>query len=146
METLNYEMYINAPIQEVWKLLWNEETYQQWTQFFAEGSQFKSDWKVGGKTYFTDKSGDGMVSTIVSLNEPTEVVFSHLGTYKNGVEDTQSRDVKQWSGTEEKYFLRAVDDNTTELRAIVHVDENLVDMMNTGFNKGFELLKKIAES
>jgi len=146
METLNYEMYINAPIQEVWKLLWNEETYQQWTQFFAEGSQFKSDWKVGGKTHFTDKSGDGMVSTIVSLNEPTEVVFSHLGTYKNGVEDTQSRDVKQWSGTEEKYFLRAVDDNTTELRAIVHADENLVDMMNTGFNKGFELLKKIAES
>jgi uncharacterized protein YndB with AHSA1/START domain len=146
METLNYEMYINAPIQDVWKLLWNEETYQQWTQFFVEGSQFKSDWKVGGKTYFTDKSGDGMVSTIVSLNEPTEVVFSHLGTYKNGVEDTQSRDVKQWSGTEEKYFLRAVDDNTTELRAIVHADENLVDMMNTGFNKGFELLKKIAES
>jgi len=146
METLNYEMYINAPIQEVWKLLWNEETYGQWTQFFAEGSQFKSDWKVGGKTYFTDKSGDGMVSTIVSLNQPTEVVFSHLGTYKNGVEDTQSRDVKQWSGTEEKYFLRAVDDNTTELRAIVHADESLVDMMNTGFNKGFELLKKIAES
>lgn len=146
METLNYEMYINAPIQDVWNLLWNEETYQQWTQFFAEGSQFKSDWKVGGKTYFTDKSGDGMVSTIVSLNEPTEVVFSHLGTYKNGVEDTQSRDVKQWSGTEEKYFLRAVDDNTTELRAIVHADENLVDIMNTGFNKGFELLKKIAES
>ncbi|CAM3136223.1 SRPBCC family protein [Kaistella daneshvariae] len=146
METLNYEMYINAPIQDVWNLLWNEETYQQWTQFFAEGSQFKSDWKVGGKTYFTDKSGDGMVSTIVSLNEPTEVVFRHLGTYKNGVEDTQSRDVKQWSGTEEKYFLRAVDDNTTELRAIVHADENLVDMMNTGFNKGFELLKKIAES
>ena len=146
METLNYETYINAPIQEVWKLLWNEETYPQWTQFFAEGSQFKSDWKVGGKTYFTDKSGDGMVSTIVSLNEPTEVVFSHLGTYKNGVEDTQSREVKQWSGTEEKYFLRAVDDNTTELRAIVHADENMVDMMNTGFNKGFELLKKIAES
>ena len=87
-----------------------------------------------------------MVSTIVSLNEPTEVVFSHLGTYKNGVEDTQSRDVKQWSGTEEKYFLRAVDDTTTELRAIVHADESMVDMMNTGFNKGFELLKKIAES
>ena len=146
METLNYEMYINAPIQDVWNLLWNEETYGQWTQFFAEGSQFKSDWKVGGKTYFTDKSGDGMVSTIVSLNEPTEVVFSHLGTYKNGVEDTQSRDVKQWSGTEEKYFLRAVDDTTTELRAIVHADESMVDMMNTGFNKGFELLKKIAES
>ncbi|SFI59590.1 Activator of Hsp90 ATPase homolog 1-like protein [Kaistella treverensis] len=146
METLNYEMYINAPIQDVWNLLWSEETYGQWTQFFEEGSQFKTDWKVGGKTYFTNKNGEGMVSTIVSLNEPTEVVFSHLGTYKNDVEDTQSRDVKQWSGTEEKYFLRAVDDTTTELRAIVHADESMVDMMNTGFNKGFELLKKIAES
>ncbi|WP_226065129.1 SRPBCC family protein [Kaistella polysaccharea] len=146
METLDYEIHINSPIQEVWNLLWNEETYPQWTQFFQSGSQMKSDWKVGGKTYFTDENGEGMVSTIVSLDEPNEVIFSHLGIVKNGIEDTESRDVKQWSGAEEKYFLRAIDENTTELRAIIHANEVFQDAMNTGFNKGFELLKKIAES
>ena len=146
METLNYEVHINAPIQQVWDLLWNPETYGQWTQFFQEGSQMRSDWKIGGKTYFSDVNGEGMVSTIESLEAPFEVVFKHLGIVRNGIEDTQSREVKEWSGNEEKYFLRAIDDNTTELRAIVHANDDYQEMMNTGFNKGFDLLKKIAES
>lgn len=104
METKNYEIHINAPIQKVWDLLWNAETYPIWTQFFMPGSQMKSDWEIGGKTYFIDKAGDGMVSTIASLNEPNEVVFKHLGTIKDGVEDIESKEVKEWSGAEEKVF------------------------------------------
>ena len=115
METLNYEIHINAPIQKVWDLLWDPETYPIWTQFFMPDSQMKSDWKIGGKTYFLDKAGDGMVSTIESLDEPHQVVFRHLGTLKDGVEDTESKEVKDWSGAEEKYFLRSIDENTTEI-------------------------------
>ena len=48
METKNYEIHINAPIQKVWDLLWNPETYPIWTQFFMPGSQIKSDWEIGG--------------------------------------------------------------------------------------------------
>ena len=95
METLNFEIIINAPIQKVWDLLWNQDSYTQWTQFFGEGSHYKSDWKVNGKTYFLAASGDGMVSTIKSLNEPEEVVFSHLGMIKDGVEDTKSKEVAE---------------------------------------------------
>ena len=145
METLNYEIIINAPIQDVWDLLWNEKTYPQWTQFFTEGSKIKSDWKVGGKTYFLDAGNNGMISTISSLREPYEIVFSHLGTVKDGIEDTERKEVKEWSGAEEKYFLRNIDANTTELRAIVHASRDHEEMMNAGFNQGFALLKKIAE-
>ncbi|OWK73199.1 ATPase [Flavobacteriaceae bacterium JJC] len=145
METLDYEVMINAPIQKVWDLLWSDETYGQWTQFFSPGSQFKTDWKVNGKTYFFDASGEGMVSTIKSLQEPTEVVFSHLGFLKDGVENTKGKDVEEWSGSEESYFLRAVDENTTELRAVVHTMKDYSEMMNNGFHKGFALLKKLAE-
>lgn len=146
METLNYEIHINAPIQKVWDLLWNPETYPKWTQFFAPDSQIKTDWEIGGKTYFVDKAGDGMVSTIESLNEPNEVVFRHLGMIKNGVEDTESRDVKEWSGAEEKYFLRAIDENTTEVRAVTHINGEYEELMNNGFKQGFEILKKLAEN
>ncbi|MBU4538077.1 MAG: SRPBCC domain-containing protein [Weeksellaceae bacterium] len=145
METLDYEVMINAPIQKVWDLLWGDETYGQWTQFFSPGSQFKTDWKIDGKTYFFDANGEGMVSTIKSLQEPTEVVFSHLGFLKDGVENTKGRDVEEWSGSEESYFLRAVDENTTELRAVVHTMKDYSEQMNDGFHKGFELLKKLAE-
>lgn len=146
METLDYEIEINAPIQKVWDLLWNPETYSIWTQFFAPGSQMKSDWKIGGKTYFTDKAGHGMVSTILSLNEPFEVVFVHLGTVKDGVEDTESREVKDWNGAEEKYFLRAIDENTTELRASTHIYGDYEEFMNNGFKQGFAMLKNLAEN
>ncbi|MDN3606872.1 SRPBCC family protein [Kaistella yonginensis] len=145
METLNYEIQINAPIQKVWDLLWSPESYSLWTQFFASGSMMKSDWKIGGKTYFTNEEGEGMVSTIKSLNEPFEVIFSHLGLVKNGVEDTETKEVKEWSGAEEKYFLRAIDENITELRAIVHSDGAHKVEMTKGFNRGFELLKNLAE-
>ncbi|WHF52856.1 SRPBCC domain-containing protein [Chryseobacterium gotjawalense] len=145
METLDYEIHINAPIQKVWDLLWNPETYPIWTQFFAPDSQMKSDWKVGGKTYFTNQKGEGMVSTIESLDEPNEVVFKHLGIVKDGVEDTYTKDVKDWSGAEEKYFLRAVDENMTQLRASLHTSNENEDLMNKGFKEGFAMLKKLAE-
>jgi hypothetical protein len=45
----------------------------------------KSDWKVGGKTYFLNEKGEGMVSTIDSLDEPNQIVFKHLGMIDNGV-------------------------------------------------------------
>src|SRR5690606_22976023 len=112
-------------------------------QFFAPDSQIKTDWEIGGKTYFVDKAGDGMVSTIESLNEPNEVVFRHLGMIKNGVEDTESRDVKEWSGAEEKYFLRSIDENTTEVRAVTHINGEYEELMNNGFKQGFEILKKL---
>lgn len=146
METKNYEIHINAPIQKVWDLLWNPETYPIWTQFFMAGSQLKSDWEIGGKTYFLDKSGEGMISTIESLDEPNEIIFRHLGLVKDGIEDTESKEVKEWSGAEEKYFLRAIDENTTELRVITHISGEHEEFMNNGFNKGFAVLKNLAEN
>lgn len=146
METLNYETIINAPIQKVWDILWDQQTYSEWTQFFIEGSQLKTDWKIGGKTYFLDAKGNGMVSTIKSLNEPHEIIFSHLGLIKDGVEDIKSQAVEEWSGMEEKYFLRAINESITELRAITHTEKNNQELMNNGFKKGFEIVKNLAEN
>ena len=105
MTTLEFQININAPAQKVWDTLFSPETYGEWTQFFMPGSQMKTDWQIDGKTYFTDAKGDGMVSTIKSLKEPYEVIFSHLGMVKDGVEDTKSKEVIEWSGAQEKYFL-----------------------------------------
>lgn len=145
MATFNYEIIINAPMQKVWNLLWDEKTYGEWTQFFSAGSQFKSDWKVGGETFFTDAEGNGMFSTIRSLKEPIEVIFSHLGMVRNGEVDTATVNQLEWSGAEEKYFLRETAPDTTELRAEVHATGEMEDMMNRGFSEGFKVLKKLAE-
>ncbi|REC48422.1 MULTISPECIES: SRPBCC family protein [Chryseobacterium] len=147
METLSYEIIINAPKEKVWDVLWNENTYSEWTKFFNPNSSsfMKSDWKVNGKTYFTNAEGAGMVSTIDSLEKPDQIVFKHLGMRDEaGNEDTESMEVKQWSGCFEKYFL--IDfDGKTKLHAEVQTEKDWEEHMNTGFTKGLQIVKELAE-
>lgn len=145
METLSYETVINAPLQKVWDILWSPETYSQWTQYFGPGSIMKSDWKVGGKTYFVNAEGEGMVSTIDSIDEPNQIIFKHLGMVdKQGNEDTKSKEVMEWSGCFEKYIL--IDfDGKTKLHTEVQTEKDWHDHMNTGFIKGLEVVKNLAE-
>ncbi len=35
METLSYNIEINAAPQKVWNILWNEDSYKEWTKFLA---------------------------------------------------------------------------------------------------------------
>ncbi|WP_415327709.1 SRPBCC family protein [Chryseobacterium sp. MMS23-Vi53] len=147
METLSYEKIIDAPKQKVWNILWGSETYKEWTKFFNPASEsfMKTDWKVNGKTYFTNADGEGMVSTIDSIEEPNQIIFKHLGMVdKEGNEDTESMEVKQWSGCFEKYIL--IDfDGKTKLHAEVQVEKEWQDHMNSGFTKGLEIVKELAE-
>jgi len=145
METLSYEIIIDASLQKVWNILWNPDTYTEWTKFFGSGSQMKSDWKVGGKTYFVNAEGAGMVSTIDSLDEPNQIIFKHLGMVDNeGNEDTQSKEVMEWSGCFEKYILIDLE-GKTKLHVEVQVDKEWEDHMDKGFKQGLEVVKNLAE-
>ena len=59
MEILNYEILIHASPEKVWQILWDPDTYTEWTQYFAPGSSMHSDWQVNGRTVFLDANGDG---------------------------------------------------------------------------------------
>jgi len=146
METLSYEKIIDAPKEKVWDILWGTETYSEWTKFFGPGSIMKTDWKVGGKTYFLNSEGEGMVSTIDSIEKPDQIIFKHLGMVdKDGNEDTQSKEVMEWSGCFEKYIL--IDfDGKTKLHTEVQTEKEWQDHMNTGFTKGLEIVKDLAEA
>ncbi len=146
METRSYEKVINAPRQMVWDILWGSETYQQWTQFFEGRCVLKSDWKVGGKTCFLNARGEGLVSTIDSLEQPDHVIFKHLGTVdREGHEDTRSREVMQWSGFFERYLL--IDfEGRTKLHIEIQADKNLRDHLDKGFTQGLEIIAQMAET
>ncbi|HFK5509937.1 TPA: SRPBCC domain-containing protein [Elizabethkingia anophelis] len=144
METLSYEFEINASAQKIWDILWSEATYSEWTKFFGSDSVMKSDWKVGGRTLFVNNKGDGMVSTIDSLKESHQIVFKHLGMILNGIEDLHSKEIMEWSGAQEKYFLTDLGDKT-KLHVEVQVDEKWKDDMDKGFIKGLGLVKELAE-
>lgn len=64
MEKLNFAVSINAPAEKVWKVLFDDATYRNWTSVFAPGSYAETDWKEGSKALFSDGKGSGMVSRI----------------------------------------------------------------------------------
>ena len=109
METLSFDIKIYASPQRVWDILWTKETYQDWTKFFSCSSTMQSDWTVGGQTRFFDGEGNGMISTIESIDQHKEIVFKHLGMIQNGKEDFDSEEVKSWAGSLEKYLLFDLD-------------------------------------
>lgn len=144
MQTLAYDIEIQAPIQKVWDVLWTIESYQAWTQFFSCSSTMKSDWKVGGKTYFQDGEGNGMVSTIEQLDQPKLVVFKHLGMIQDGKEDLESEEVKAWAGCLEKYQLTE-SNGKTNVHVEVDIQPEYVEMMDKGLEQGLAMVKKLAE-
>ncbi len=146
METLSFNIIINATKNKIWDILWSPQTYPEWTQFFAVGCKMETDWKIDGKTYFLDSSGNGMVATISTLEEPNEVTFNHIGVFQDGVEDTESEEVKQWSGAPERYYLIGLDDGSVKLHIEVQTANEWKEHLEQGFQKGLTVIKSLAEN
>ena len=144
MEKQKFNITINAPREKVWKVLWDDATYRQWTAVFMEGSYVETDWKEGSKALFLSPEGEGMVSTI-AVNKPNEFMsIKHVGVVKNGVEDLESEEVKQWSGALENYTLKTVDGNT-ELTVEMDITEEYKDYFRETLPKALEKVKALAE-
>ena len=145
MEKINFSATINAPREKVWKVLWDDASYRNWTSAFTEGSYAETDnWKEGSKVLFLDPKGSGMVS-MVAKNEPNEFMsFKHLGVVKDGIEDTKSETVQGWAGARENYTLT---DENGKTKLIVDMDstEEFKDYFLKTWPVALEKVKELAE-
>ena len=147
MEKMEFNIDINAPKEKVWNTLWGDDTYREWTSAFAEGSRVDTDWQQGSKVLFLDEKNSGMVSTIVE-NKPNEFMsIKHLGIVKDGVEDIDSAESKEWSGGLENYTLKSVEGKThldIEMSA-TGIPEDMINYFQNTWPKALDKLKEIAE-
>jgi hypothetical protein len=144
MEKMNFSIDINAPREKVWKTLWEDASYRKWTRVFTEGSHAVTDWQEGSKVLFLDGKGEGMVSK-VQTNRPNEFMsVVHLGTVKNGIEDTGSAEIKQWAGAEENYLL-SKNGGVTTLAVEVDTEETHKDYFMKIFPQALEQVKLLSE-
>ena len=146
MEKSNFSIRINAPKEKVWKTLWDDSTYRQWTSPFMEGSYAVTDnWKEGSKVLFLAPGGSGMVST-VAANRPNEFMsFKHLGEVKDGVEDTTSEKVKAWAGAHENYTLKETG-GVTELVVEMDMTDDFKDYFTKTWPVALEKVKELSEN
>ena len=145
MEKIHFSTNIDASNKKVWDVLWDDNSYREWTSVFAEGSYAKTDnWKEGSKVLFLSPGGDGMVSR-VAANKPNKFMsFEHLGVVKKGIEDTESEEVKGWAGAKESYTL--IEDNgKTKLEVDLDSTDEFKDYFLKTFPLALEKVKDLAE-
>lgn len=145
MEKLTFKTSIDAPQEKVWSILWGNTTYPAWTSVFSEGSKAETDWKKGSKVLFLNGSNDGMVSVIAENKAPDFMSIKHLGTVKDGVEDTESEETKTWAGALENYTLKTVN-GKTELSVDMDITEEYKGYFLETWPKALEKLKELAEN
>src|SRR5262249_18520547 len=106
MEQATYTIQIHAPKERVWRVLLDDATYRQWTSVFQEGSYAETDWNPGSKARFLTPTGEGMFSRIVTHTPSEFLSIEHLGTIKDGQEQPDSEETKQWKGAHENYKVQ----------------------------------------
>ena len=144
MQKVTFKVIIDTTPEKLWNLLWDDATYRKWTSAFFEGSYMESDWKVGGRTLFLDRNGNGMVSTIDAIEPNKYLSFKHLGMINNGVENLDSEEVKKWSGSKENYILNRIGEKT-ELSVEQDLDEEYKTSFNNTWQKAFDLIKSLVD-
>lgn len=145
MNTLHWIVNIKAPKLKVWKTMLEPETYRQWAEAFAEGSYFEGSWDKGATIRFLDPMRNGMVSVIAENRPYAFISIKHLGYVKNGVDDTESDEIKAWLPAFENYTFSDTGD-MTELAIALDVPEDMRGYMEKAWPKALAKLKQICEA
>jgi uncharacterized protein YndB with AHSA1/START domain len=145
MERKTYSITIAAPRETVWRTLWDDASYREWTAVFAPGSRAETDWKEGSIVRFVDGTNTGMIA-LIKENTPNErMLFQHQGVIKNGEEDTSNPENKAWAGAIEQYTLRE-ENGHTRLDITADLLPAYLDYFEQAWPKALEKLKSLAES
>lgn len=109
---MHFSIEINASRAHVWRILWDDATYRQWTAVFHEGSHAESDWQEGSPILFLGPDGGGMNSRIARNIPGQYMSFEHLGEIHGGVADTRILDANGGVAPQENYTLTDSDTGT----------------------------------
>lgn len=143
-EKLTYSITIGTSREQVWHALFDDEPFRKWSGVFAEGSHYVGDWSEDSEIRFLTEDNDGMIS-VIDRNRPYEFMsIRHLGYIRQGVEDTESDEVKSWTPAFENYTLKEVD-GATHLTVETDTFNDFVEYFNETWPKALVVVKKMAE-
>ena len=145
METLNYEVSINAPKESVWQTLTEADRYTQWIKAFSPNSYADGEWKQGTHIKFLDPDMGGTKAFIELLKPNERILVRHVSIIsKDGEESTSGKMADNWIGTTEDYQL-ADDDNGTSLHIEIKTHSDFVQMFNAGWPEALKRIKALSE-
>jgi uncharacterized protein YndB with AHSA1/START domain len=144
MTRLTFSTTIQAPRDVVWRTMLEDETYRAWTSAFHEGSYAVTDWQPGSKALFLGPDGSGMVSRVAEHRPNEFLSLEHVGIVKEGVEDTESEEVRKWAGARESYTLTE-ERGTVTLRVDMDATEEHKTFFEEVWPRALAKLKDLSE-
>ncbi len=144
MKTKQYTVSIMAPVETVWNVMLEPETYKVWAAEFAQDTYYEGSWDKGSKIRFVIPSGDGMLSEIVENNLHEFISIKHIGMIINGFEDTESPEVKKWTPSYENYSF-SISEKETKIIVDIDVPDEYENFFEEMWPKALTKLKQICE-
>ncbi len=145
---LHFETPINAKVEEVYRIMFDESLWKEWTAVFNPTSHYKGSWQKGSGILFlgTDHNGQvGGMASRIKENIPNKFVsIEHLGMVRGDIEITSDFEVDDWSGAMENYTFIEKNGQTllsVELDAV----EDFVSYFSETWPKALQKLKEICE-
>jgi len=148
METLHFETSINAEVEKVYRIMFDDKSYREWAAEFNPTSHFKGSWEKGSRILFlgTDHDGKigGMASRIKENISNKFVSIEHLGMVRGDIEIAYEIEADDWSGAMENYTFTGINENTL-LSVDVNVTEEFIAYFADTWPRALNKLKEICE-
>jgi len=145
MKKIDFSVQIDAPRLLVFETMVSAPTYEIWTAAFMEGSRYEGSWEQGKKIRFLGPEPSGMVAEIAANRKGEFISIRHLGSIKDGVEDTESEEVRKWAPCYEDYSFRDKDGGT-EVGIRMDVNPAWEEFMLKAWPLALKKLKELCES
>jgi uncharacterized protein YndB with AHSA1/START domain len=142
LNQMHFDIDIDASRDTVWRVLWDDESFRDWSSVFAEGSHAVSDWKEGSTVQFIDPGCNSGMQAVIEKSRPGEYIsFRHEREIKDG----QVQPPAEWAGAHENYTL--TDRNgRTHLRIDLDAADEHREMFEDKFPKALRRIKTLSES
>lgn len=135
---------IEADQNEIWNVLWDDNTYKKWAEVFYEGSYLvANDWEVGSTVLFLDPDQNGIYSNIEEHNPNQTILFKHIGTVQKGEKQVIDEEIKEWQGALEKYSVTNVRLGINKLTIEIDVLDEHLEFMTDKLPKALDRIKEL---
>jgi hypothetical protein len=148
METLEFSIIIEAPVNTVWDTMLTDGSYRKWTSEFHEGSFYEGRWFKGSEIKFMAAEKDGTINGMISVIKESiphkYISIEHQGLIKNGKIDTASEEVKKWTPAFENYTFTDLG-SRTEIKVEMQVMKEYRPMFEKMWPRALNALKRLCE-
>jgi uncharacterized protein YndB with AHSA1/START domain len=141
LNQMHFTIDIDAPRDKVWRVLWDDASFRDWSSVFADGSYAVSDWKEGSTVQFIDPSNNSGMQAIIEKQRPNEFIsFRHEAEIRDGKPQPAA-----WSGAHENYTLTSRNGGT-QLKVDLDAADEHRKMFDEKFPKALQRIKALSEA